>query len=308
MPELPEVETIRRGLDRIIVKQKIKNFKVFNDKSFIDEVDQKIIGLKVLAVRRRAKLLIIDLEQGLSLAIHLKMTGQIIFRPLKRSATGSLVANENHAFHERLQPTNYGFAGGHPTKSMERELPDKSTRVEIDLENGKLFYGDERKFGWVRLMKTDEVGDLPFLQKAGPDFNDPNLKFKTFKERIKRHPKMKIKAALLDQTIAAGLGNIYADETLALSRIHPLRLVSDLSDKELKTIFDSAREILAKAISLHGSSWRNYRDANGDRGSYLDNALVYGRAGEPCPFCGGTLEKIKVAGRGTVLCPKCQRL
>jgi formamidopyrimidine-DNA glycosylase len=288
MPELPEVETIRRGLDRIIIKQKITQVKVFNAKSFIDEIKQNVVGLKVVGVRRRAKVLIIDLEQNLSFVVHLKMTGQIIFR-----------TDDND---------QDGFAGGHPTKSMERELPDKSTRVEIDLENGKLFFNDERKFGWVRLMKTNDVDSLPFLQKAGPDFNAPNLKFAIFEERIKRHPKMKIKGALLDQSIAAGLGNIYVDETLALSRIHPLRLVGSLSDKELKTIFESAREILDKAISLNGSSWRNYRDASGGRGSYLDNALAYGRVGEPCRFCGASLEKIKVAGRGTTFCPKCQKI
>lgn len=288
MPELPEVETIKRGLDNIIVKQKIQKITVFNPKSFVDQAGQNMVGLQVIGVRRRAKLLIIDLEKDLSLAIHLKMTGQVIFRSKSTEEAG--------------------FAGGHPTKSMEQELPDKSTRVEIDFENGKLFFNDQRKFGWMQLMKTSEIDSIPFLKKAGPDFNEPGLKFEVFKQRIKRHPKMKIKAALLDQEIAAGLGNIYADEALAVAHSHPARLVSSLNEKEMRAIFEAARQVLTKGIELNGSSWRNYRDASGERGSYLDQAYAYGRAGQPCLFCGTPLEKTKIAGRGTVFCPNCQKI
>ncbi|MDR0887326.1 MAG: DNA-formamidopyrimidine glycosylase [Candidatus Nomurabacteria bacterium] len=298
MPELPEVETIKRGLLRLIVGKKIKKIEVENAGSFLcldAKFSREIIGHEVVGVRRRAKVLIIDFVGGLSLVFHLKMTGQIIFR----SGGGSL-RNDGILVDEK------GFAGGHPTKSMERELPDKSTRVWFDFGDGKLFFNDERKFGWVRLMKTAAIGEIAFMKKLGPDFNAEDLRFEIFVERILRHGKSKIKNALLDQTTVAGLGNIYVDETLNMARVNPLRLVSDLSSSELLAIFSSARKILARSIELNGSSWRNYRDASGERGSYLDEALVYARAGQACRFCGAIIEKIKVNGRGTSFCPKCQ--
>jgi formamidopyrimidine-DNA glycosylase len=288
MPELPEVETVRVGLARLIVGKKIAG--VWHDwpKSFpnaAEDVEQFMIGARVLEVKRRAKVLLIELDSKYSLVIHLKMTGQMVFVGEQR------------------------FGAGHPNDSLISELPDKSTRVIIDFDdNSKLFFNDQRKFGWLRLLPTAEVPNIDFMKKVGPEPLAADFTASEFQERLKRRQNTNIKAALLDQTVIAGVGNIYADESLWGAKIHPASLVKNIGGSKLNTLFNELRYVLELAIEKGGSSDKNYVNAEGKKGSYLDFARVFRRENLPCPRCGTTIEKSRVAGRGTHTCPKCQKV
>jgi formamidopyrimidine-DNA glycosylase len=290
MPELPEVETVRRGLEYLIIGKAIHWVEIFNAKSFHgaeNDVKAFLIGSHVVQVRRRAKVLIIDLSSGYSLVAHLKMTGQMVFR-----------GDED-------------WAAGHPTDSFVANLPDRSTRIEFDFTGGaQLFFNDQRKFGWVKLLPTIEVENIDFLRKVGPEplTGDPKLPAQ-FLKNIRRRGGTTVKAAILDQTVLAGIGNIYADESLWMAKVHPATRVRDLSDKKLKRILTSAIEVMTKSIKSGGSTMKNYIRADGTKGNYLEKfANVFRREGLACPRCGTMIEKIRVAGRGTHICPKCQKL
>jgi formamidopyrimidine-DNA glycosylase len=288
MPELPEVETVRRGLDKLIIGKVIKSAKHDNDKSFPNaklDVTDFMLGAIVTGVRRRAKLLMIDLSTGYSLLIHLKMTGQLVFVGDVR------------------------FGAGHPSDSLVDKLPDKSTRVTITFEGGsKLFFNDQRKFGWVRLLPTIEIPNIDFMKKVGPEPLETDFTAKQFADRFKRRGKTNIKAALLDQSVVAGVGNIYADESLWGAKIHPKRLVSSITPAEFKKLYTELRAVMNLAIVKGGSSNHTYVNAEGKKGNYMDFARVFRREGLPCPRCGTTIEKLRVAGRGTHICPYCQKL
>lgn len=289
MPELPEVETIRIGLSQFLPGKKI--IKVWHDwpKSFPnaeEDVKAFLVGAKIQIVTRRAKVLIIELDSKYSLLIHLKMTGQLVYRD------------------ERQR-----FGAGHPNDSLVGELPDRSTHVIFDFnDGGKLFFNDQRKFGWVRLLPTAEVPHIDFFQKLGPEPLSTGFTAEQFRDRLNRRPNTSIKAALLDQTVIAGVGNIYADESLWRAKIHPMSRVKDLSTRQLNTLFRGLREVLQLSIKHGGSSDKNYVNAEGKKGSYLLSfAKVFRRDGQPCLRCGTTIVKIRVAGRGTHVCPHCQR-
>lgn len=289
MPELPEVETVRTGLSQFIVGKQIASETHTWPKSFPNapaDVRQFLIGATITAVRRRAKVLLIDLDTGYSLVIHLKMTGQLVFR----------------GEHQR-------FGAGHPNHSLVGDLPDKSMRVTLTFQdNSKLFFNDQRKFGWMRLMPTVEVEQLDFFQKVGPEPLGAEFTTDDFIGRLQRRAKSSIKAVLLDQTVIAGIGNIYADESLWAAKIHPETKVQDIPNRQLTVLYAELRRILQLAIEKGGSTDRNYVDAQGRRGSYLSFAQVFRRQGQPCPRCGATIIKLKVAGRGTHICPHCQKL
>lgn len=287
MPELPEVETVRRGLHGLIIGKLITKVDHDTPKSFPNataDVTNFLIGATVTDVRRRAKVLMIDLSTDHSLVIHLKMTGQLVF-----------VAPDTR------------FGAGHPNDSLVNELPDKSTRVSFDFSDGsKLFFNDQRKFGWVRLMPTVEIPNIDFMRKVGPEPLDADFTTKQFRERFARRGKTNIKAALLDQSVVAGVGNIYADESLWGAKVHPKRLVSSITAQEFDDIYRELREVMNLAIEKGGSSNHTYVNAEGKKGSYMDFARAFRREGLPCPRCGTTIEKLRVAGRGTHICPHCQ--
>ena len=289
MPELPEVETVRRGLAELLPGRVVARVSVFDSpKSFPNapaDVEQFLYGARVTAVRRRAKVLMIDLDTRYSLVVHLKMTGQLIFRGAQ------------------------SFAGGHPNDSLIGELPDRSTRVQIDFTDGsRLFFNDQRKFGWVKLLPTDEVKNLPFMQKVGPEPLDPNTRAEDFIQRIRRRQNSMIKPAFLDQAVIAGVGNIYADEALWAARIHPQTRVRNVSDQQLNTLFTELRQILQLSIDQGGSTDRNYVDAEGRKGNYLTFARVFRREGQACHrHPDQEIIKLKVGGRGTHVCPVCQK-
>ncbi len=340
MPELPEVETVKLGLIRLIPGLKVKSVTSDNPKSFPNskaDVERFLIGSKVTGVHRRAKVLIIDLDTKYSLVIHLKMTGQLVFR-----------GKEN-------------FGAGHPTNSLIGQLPDKSTRVVIYFEGNEksvgsessarknrsveqdvqkyvaastggsdkagdqkrwqsyglgpkscqrdpaLFFNDQRKFGWMRLIPTLQIEELDFFKKVGPEPLNSDFTNKVFIERLMRRRNSNIKAVLLDQTVLAGVGNIYADESLWGASIHPKLRVSDISKSKLETLHEELLYVLKLAIEKGGSTDRNYVNAEGKKGSYMSFARVFRRENQPCPRCGSIIIKTRVAGRGTHTCPNCQK-
>lgn len=289
MPELPEVETVRTGLAQLLPGKTITRVTYDWDKSYPNakaDSDACVIGAKVADIRRRAKVLIIDLSSEYSLVIHLKMTGQMVYR-------GAGVA----------------FGAGHPNDSLIGQLPDKSTRVTFEFKDGgHLFFNDQRKFGWVKLFPTPEIPNIDFFKKVGPEPLSAEFTQKDLRQRLLRRPNTNIKAALLDQTVIAGVGNIYADESLWGAKIHPTTLVRNLSAPKINKLYEELRYVLNLAIEKGGSSDKNYVNAEGKKGSYLSFARVFRREGQPCPRCGTIVIKTRVAGRGTHTCPICQEV
>jgi formamidopyrimidine-DNA glycosylase len=287
MPELPEVETVRRGLERLVVGRRITAVEVFEAKSFPVGPGllpaAGVVGAKVVSARRRAKVLILDLDNDYSLVGHLKMTGQLVVRG----------------------PEDWG--AGHPTDSLLGELPDRSTRIDFQLDgDSHLFFNDQRKFGWVKALPTPAVEKLPFIAGLGPEPLDP-AGFPEFQRRAAHHGRASVKAVLLNQQVVAGIGNIYADESLWAARVNPARPLAQVTDRKLRQLFQAAAEVMTLSIELGGSTDRNYVDAEGKRGAYLGFANVFRRQGQPCRRCGTLIVKTKVAGRGTHYCPRCQR-
>lgn len=301
MPELPEVETIRAGLAKLLPGKVVKDVWYDWDKSFPNapaDVARFLVSSKIEKVRRRAKVLIIELSGGWALIIHLKMTGQLV-------CTGSAGKLSAKSFKLKAEEK---FGGGHPSKSLIGNLPDKSTRVIIDFQDGsKLFFNDQRKFGWMRLMPAIEIPEIDFFKKVGPEPLDDDFTVDKFIERLMRRKNSNIKAVLLDQTVVAGIGNIYADEALWGAKIHPSALVGNVPKTKLVLLYNSLRDVLNLSIQKGGSTDKNYVDAQGKKGSYLAFANVFRREGQPCPRCGTPIEKIRVAGRGTHICPHCQK-
>ncbi len=289
MPELPEVETVRRGLATLIAHKKVASVTHDTAKSFPNadhDVAQFLIGATIKDIRRRAKLLIVDLSTDYSLLIHLKMTGQLVY----------------------VAP-DVRFGAGHPNDSLINQLPDRSTRVTLTFGDGaQLFFNDQRKFGWMKLLPTLEIPNIDFMKKVGPEPLGDDFNAAQFAARFQRRARTNIKAALLDQSVIAGVGNIYADESLWGAKIHPRRLVNTMSKQEFIALHHELRLVMNLAIEKGGSSNHTYVNAEGKKGSYMDFARAFRREGLPCPRCGTTIEKLRVAGRGTHICPYCQRL
>lgn len=287
MPELPEVETVRRGLRQLIVSKKVVHESHDTPKSFPNseaDVSQFLIGAHITDVRRRAKVLMIDLDTDYSLVIHLKMTGQIVYRGKE------------------------SFGAGHPNDSLIGELPDRSTRVTLTFKDGsKLFFNDQRKFGWMKLYPTIEIPNIDFMKRVGPEPLEDDFTSKEFIPRIRKRNGTTIKAAILDQTVLAGVGNIYADESLWGAKIHPASRVRDVSDEQLGLLLGEIKYVMNLSIEKGGSTDRNYVNAEGKRGSYIDFARVFRQEGKACPRHPDVIiEKTRVAGRGTHVCPVCQ--
>lgn len=290
MPELPEVETVRRGLSDLLPGRTVAAVAHDNPKSFPNaaaDVDLFLVGATVTGIRRRAKVLIIELSTNYSLVIHLKMTGQLVFRG-----------------------KDVRFGAGHPSESLIGELPDRSTRVTLTFtDDSKLFFNDQRKFGWMRLLPSAEVANIDFMQRVGPEPLEVDFSWQLLRDRLLRRRNTGVKAALLDQTVIAGVGNIYADESLWGAKIHPVTLVRDLTDKDFRALHTVLVDVLKLSIEQGGSTDRNYVNAEGKRGSYLTFANVFRREGQACPRHLDTqIIKLKVAGRGTHICPKCQKV
>ena len=290
MPELPEVETVRRGLKPFILNKKIIQTLPEPGKCFQGEV-KNVDGATVTEIRRRGKALLIDLDNGYTLLIHLRMTGQLIWRG-KNAQIGKVDDTEQ-------------FAAGHPSKNFTDELPNKQTRVTFVFGEGKLFFNDQRKFGFVKVIPTTEVENDKFISELAkePWEMTPGELFK----KCQRHGKSPIKAVLLNQKIIAGLGNIYADESLFYASVHPASLAGSLSEEQVAKILEGACKVMQAAIDSGGSTMATYVRPDGTTGDYLEKfAQVFRREGMACPRCGTVIEKTRCAGRGTHYCPKCQ--
>ncbi len=326
MPELPEVETVRRGLLELVVGETVVSETHDWPKSFPNsksDVKQFLMGATISDVRRRAKVLIIDLDSDYSLIVHLKMTGQMVFvgnksqsrepKVVSRETRHRIRSSRVRSCDPQLKSHVSGeskirFGAGHPNDSLIGELPDRSTRVTLTMKSGgKLFFNDQRKFGWMRLLPTAQLPEVDFLKKIGPEPLEDSFGSKEFIAQVRRRNRASIKAAMLDQTVVAGVGNIYADESLWAAKIHPATKVSDVSDVKLATLLKELKSILKLSIEKGGSSDKNYVNAEGKKGSYIDFVQVFRREGQDCSRCGAEIIKTRVAGRGTHVCLKCQK-
>lgn len=298
MPELPEVQTIVQDLRPLLMGQVISGFEVILPKSvWLDDVratgdkEVKIIkslveGKKVVSITRRGKMIIIDISGDSILLIHLKMTGQLIY-------VG--------ADQQRL-------AGGHPNSDMVADLPVKSTRVVFTLQNGsKLYFNDQRQFGYIKVLTKEALkSHIPYTS-FGPEPLEEDFTEQYLTTIINKRPKLKIKQILLDQTLIAGIGNIYADESLFLATIRPDRQGQTLKPQEIKLLHQAIQTVLQKGLDYGGTSSQHYVQASGQKGTMQDHLAVYRRTDQPCPVCGTPIERTVIGGRGTHFCPHCQK-
>lgn len=274
MPELPEVETIREGLEKKVKGKRVNRVIIRSEKaikapSSLGEFIKKIEGRRLSKIRRRGKYLILELDCKDSLIIHLKMTGRLIY-----SSEGEELAYARVIF----------------------IFPDKT----------QLNFTDMRGFGGLWLIPDEEFTNLPFLKSLGPEPLENDFTLARFRGLLKGK-KGKIKSLLMEQTFIAGIGNIYSQEALFLSGIHPERNASILIDREIESLYNNLLAVLREALSYRGSSIDAYVDLNGKKGSYESHLRVYGRQKKNCPRCGAVIRKIKVSGRGTCFCPVCQK-
>lgn len=287
MPELPEVETLKRDL-KIVKGQTIKSVSVDWPKTVlplsIKSFQAKLKNKKIINIKRRAKMLIFELSDKNSILVHLKMTGQLIYQPKE----GKIVY------------------GGHPQEGGADNLPNKFTRVVIQFKDGStLFFNDMRKFGWMRLVDQKQLHDITDKYGVEPLIKDFTLE--RLKEILKRYPNRKIKHLLGDQSLIAGLGNIYLDESCWCAKIKPTRIVSSLKPKEIKALFNCIPKILKLAIFKNGTSFSDYVQLDGKQGRMVKWLKVYNKAGQKCSRCKSVIKKIKLNQRGTHFCPNCQK-
>jgi formamidopyrimidine-DNA glycosylase len=319
MPELPEVETVRLGLSKLVVGKTIAGVDFDWPKSFPNaaaDVQEFLVGATITNVERRAKVLLVELSSKHSLIIHLKMTGQLVYVghtftsfPRRREFELTVDPDSRLRGSDDEKSSEARWGAGHPSDSLVNPLPDKSTRVTLTFtDKSKLFFNDQRKFGWVRLLPTVEIPQLDFFKKVGPEPLAADFTWQILKERLLKRRNTNVKAALLDQTVVAGVGNIYADESLWGAKIHPTTMVRDLTDKQFKELHKALVDVLQLSINKGGSSNHTYVDAEGRKGSYMSFANVFRREGQPCNRCGTTIIKTRVAGRGTHFCPHCQKV
>jgi formamidopyrimidine-DNA glycosylase len=292
MPELPEVETIIRELkpkvrNRTFVDIWTDSRKLIKKPESFNRFKKEIKGKKILDIRRMGKNIIFDLSGDKKLLIHQKMTGHLLFGKWKKI--------KNKWVSEISGP-------------MKDDWANQFIHIMFFLDKSKqLALSDIRKFAKVELWGSDEMNEDESLGKLGPDPFDKFLTFDKFKEILPK--KGKIKQILMDQTVISGIGNIYSDEILWQSKIHPLKEVSLLSNSELKRIYNAISKVLKKAIELKGDSMSDYRRPDGKKGEYQDFQKVYRKEGKPCPVkkC-GIIKRIKIGSRSARFCPICQQL
>jgi formamidopyrimidine-DNA glycosylase len=303
MPELPEVETIRLGLQKYVVGKKIEDVEVRLSKMLTGD-PKEIIGAKVIDVRRFGKGLVIDLSNKYSIAIHIKLTGQLIYQDEKVS---------------KVSKVSKGKVG---------TVPNEFTHLIFHLnKNAKLYFNDQRQFGWIRIIKSSKLKDQSFFKDLGPeppvlsDYSSGErsesrsfssrqartiLTPELFKQILSRS-NLAIKVLIMDQKKMSGVGNIYANDALFEAKIDPIRKAKDLSDDEIKKLYDAILKVLKKGLESGGASERSFVNVLGQDGGYQKHFLVYGREKEKCKRCGGEIKKIKLGGRGTYFCANCQK-
>jgi formamidopyrimidine-DNA glycosylase len=274
MPELPEVETVRCSLQPLIVGWTCQSVAILTPGVFVAAEDMNIAGLTIQAIRRRGKYLLFDLTPGnLVMVVHLRMTGQFLYH----ADTPEIRKHDHVLFH--------------------------LTRGDQQIW---LVYHDTRRFGRIWLLPADELNQIKGLASLGPEPLAEDLTGESLRLYLQRRARTSLKAALLDQTVLAGLGNIYADESLFAAGISPLRLAGSLTPAEADRLAESIKTVLAAAIGCRGTSIRDYVDGLNVRGHFQYQLRVYGRGGQPCVRCGTSLLRRTIAGRTTCSCPVCQ--
>lgn len=282
MPELPEVETITSGLKKFLIGKTIVSIEFLDKKKFVGD-EKQIVNRKIIDIRRRAKLVIIQFESKFNLVIHLKMTGQLIFKD-----------------------KNIRIAGGHQSEELFVEVPNIHTRIIFELSGGgKLFYNDLIRYGTLNVLSDNEVEKM-ISEKFGPEPFSDQFNVKYLSDIFKKSKTSNIKKILMDQDKIAGIGNIYANEALFYAGIDPCRQSVSLSKSEVAKLHDAVLQSLRLGIKHQGSSIRNYVNHEGKRGAMQDYFKVYDRAAQRCD-CGGVIQKIQLNGRGTYFCPVCQK-
>ena len=306
MPELPEVTVIVNQLDKKLKGLVLASIEYDWPKKFDwgDFSQKDLKRAKVTGVERRGKVVVINLLNAkrlttkakksvspsassvkLSILIHLKLTGQLIYQDAKTR-----------------------IAGGHPIPPLNLPVPNKTTRVIFTFTNkGRLYFNDMRKFGWVKIVESQESKVKEAIgMELGPDALE--VKYEDFCDRLKKKPNAKIKKLLMDQTFVSGIGNIYSDEALWRAKIHPARSVASLADAEIKALYGGIRESLELAIEKGGSSASAFVDSRGEKGLYLSYARAYHMTGRPCARCKTPIVRKKMDSRSAHFCPSCQKL
>ena len=280
MPELPEVETIRRGLDKYLKNKTIKEVKILDPKLIQGDV-KNVINATIEKVERYGKGLVINLSNNYSIAIHIKLTGQLVYQGKENKNTK-------------------------PSKEKVGELPSKFTRAIFYLSpQGTLYFNDIRRFAWIKILPKEEVKNLDFFKNLGPEpFKDLTLeKF----EKIVKNSSQKIKALLMDQKKISGVGNIYANEALFSAKINPLRKANSLTKEEINKLYKAVLKVLEEGLKYGGTTEINFVNEDGQPGKFQEHLKVYGKKGKPCPICKTPIEYTKISGRSTFYCPKCQK-
>ena len=279
MPELPEVQTTVDGLNRyargLIIKDVWTDYYSkfhlgkpnIKDGKYFRKFRAAVMGAKILGAKRRAKNILLGLSNGKTILIHLKLTGSLLYK--------------------------------------ERSKADKFIHMIFSLSNGKeLALSDLRKFAKVTLANTAELGNMPDLKNLGPEPLEKNFTWQKFQKRLLKKPNGKIKQVLMDQTVIAGIGNIYSDEMLWHAGVHPLTLVKKIPPEKFKLLFSTMRKILVRSIKIGGDSESDYRNILGEKGNFQNETRVYGQEGEPCskPKCRGLIKRLKLGGRSARFC------
>ncbi len=292
MPELPEVETTVRGLNKRVKNLAIKEVfsdwpKMIRDISF-SQFQKNVRSKKIIGATRRAKNILISLDSGDTILIHMKMTGHLMYGTYKK-IDGTWSPQEKGAL---ADPYN------------------RFIHFIINFTNGKsLAFSDARKFGKITLIKKDHLKHSSHLAHLGPEPLHKNFTEKKFTERVLKKPQGKIKQVLLDQTIIAGIGNIYSDEMLFRAGIHPTRKPKTLSKKEWHLLYESMKKVLTLGIEFGGDSTSDYRNIDGERGKFHETHMVYRETGKPCKKkgCKGVIIRLLVGGRSAHFCNSHQK-
>ncbi len=283
MPELPEVETIRRQLERAVLNKKIVKIEILSQKQFPQD-PKLVFNEKIIGVERRAKILIFKLTHGKNLIAHLKLSGQFIW--MSNPPTGGKIKLKK------------------PIPTIGDYLPSKSTRVIMTIGKGKLFFNEMRKFGWIKLLNNKQLDKE--LKRYGIEPFKTDFTLANFEKSL-TNTKRPIKIVLLDQERIAGIGNIYANESLYLSKIHPSTPSNQLKKEQIKSLKNNLIKVLKLGLKYGGASDEYYIHPDTTKGTYQNHFLIYGKAGKSCRECGLTIKRISLGGRGTYFCPKCQK-
>lgn len=296
MPELPEVETIRRGLGPKVLGRRIERAEVRLKKqvrgSGAKAFEAALAGRRIERLERRAKFLLFGLDRGLTLLGHLGMSGQISYWDHRREDSDRFVVSPLTGL--QRSPSQ------HPV--------DRHTHVLLHLEGGdRVQYRDTRQFGYLRLLPSAQVAGLPSIRRLGLEPLGPGFTWEAFSHAL-RGRRGGLKALLLGQSAVVGLGNIYADEACFAARLHPRQKLEKLGPARRRALFEAIPAVLEQALANGGTTFMDFRGAEGQHGLNQDRLQAYGRGGEPCLRCGRALKNTLVSQRNTVYCPHCQRM